>query len=158
MFYWYYDYKIFKLEYLASEKGLTRIFFLKDFKKKALIFDPIPFKDVHKFILSYINKDPIDVNITLDYNPTKFQQSVYNETVKIPFGEVITYKELAIKINNPKAIRAVGGALGKNQFPILIPCHRIIGSNGKLTGFSAIGGIQLKKRLINFEQEVTNEF
>ena len=93
-----------------------------------------------------------------DYNPTKFQQSVYNETVKIPFGEVITYKELAIKINNPKAIRAVGGALGKNQFPILIPCHRIIGSNGKLTGFSAIGGIQLKKRLINFEQEVTNEF
>ncbi len=153
MYYWHYDYKLFKLEYLASQKGLTKINFIRDFKKHDLLFNPEPFEAIHQFMLSYIKKNPIDIKIDLDYNPTDFQQCVYNEALNIPFGKTISYGELAERINNPKAARAVGGALGKNPFPILIPCHRIVGSNGKLTGFSAIDGIELKRKLIDFEQE-----
>lgn len=153
MYYWFYDYKLFKLEYLASQKGLTKISFIRDFKKQDLLFDQKPFKAIHKFMLSYVKKNPIDIEIDLDYNPTDFQQCVYSEAKNIPFGKIISYGELAKLINNSRAARAVGGALGKNPFPILIPCHRIVGNNGKLTGFSAIDGIELKRKFIDFEQE-----
>ncbi len=153
MYSWHYDYKLFKLEYLASQKGLTKINFIRDFKKHDLSFDPKPFEAIHRFMLSYVKQNPIDVKIDLDYTSTEFQQRVYDEALSIPFGKTISYGELAERINNPKAARAVGGALGKNPFPILIPCHRIVGSTGKLTGFSAIDGIELKRKLIDFELE-----
>jgi methylated-DNA-[protein]-cysteine S-methyltransferase len=83
---------------------------------------------------------------------TPFQLEVLNEIKKIPKGEVITYKELAIRIGKPKAYRAVANACGKNFDPKNIPCHRVIRSDGKLGGYSLDGGVEMKKRLINNEK------
>ena len=152
MYYWQYDYQLFKLEFFASEKGLTNIKFVTVFQPHKKEFNPSVFKDIHHFIQSYLDKKPIKIDIPLDYAPTQFQKKIYDEALKIPFGEVITYKELAQRIDNPNAVRAAGGALGKNPFPLYIPCHRIIGSNGKMTGFSAEGGIVLKEILLNYEK------
>ena len=81
---------------------------------------------------------------------TDFQKKVWNELLKIPYGETISYGELATRIGNPKASRAVGMANSKNPIPIIIPCHRVIGKNGSLTGFG--GGIDVKKQLLTLEK------
>ena len=82
---------------------------------------------------------------------TEFQVKVWLAIAKIPKGEVRTYKELARIIKKPKAIRAVANACGKNPYPIKIPCHRVVGSNGYLGGYSAKGGIKQKKSLLRKE-------
>ena len=80
---------------------------------------------------------------------TDFQKSVWSELQRIPYGQTISYKELAKRIGKPKAVRAVGAANGANPIPIIIPCHRVIGNDGSLTGFG--GGLPLKKRLLQLE-------
>ena len=84
-------------------------------------------------------------------NPTSFQINVWNQIKKIPKGETRSYKDIAIAIGNPKAFRAVANACGKNPYPIKIPCHRVVGSNGYLGGYSAKGGIKQKKSLLRKE-------
>jgi len=83
---------------------------------------------------------------------TPFQRDVWAQLAEIPYGQTITYAELAVRIGNPKAVRAVGLANGRNPLSIVVPCHRVIGSNGALTGFG--GGIERKKYLLAME---TNE-
>jgi AraC family transcriptional regulator of adaptative response/methylated-DNA-[protein]-cysteine methyltransferase len=80
---------------------------------------------------------------------TPFQQKVWKELLKVPAGEVISYAELARRIKNPKAMRAVGSAMGANPVPILVPCHRVIASSGGLGGFG--GGLALKRQLLEAE-------
>ena len=80
---------------------------------------------------------------------TPFQQQVWTALCDIPFGQSISYQELANRIGKPKAVRAVGAANGKNPISIIVPCHRVIGKNGKLTGYS--GGVERKKRLLELE-------
>ncbi len=79
-----------------------------------------------------------------------FQKLVWSELLKIPYGELKTYKDIAISIGNPNASRAVGNANNKNPIAIIIPCHRVIGSNGNLTGYA--GGLDKKQKLIKFEK------
>jgi methylated-DNA-[protein]-cysteine S-methyltransferase len=81
---------------------------------------------------------------------TPFQLRVWNELTRIPYGETISYRELAERIGNPKASRAVGLANGCNPIAIIVPCHRVIGANGKLTGYG--GGLPIKERLLSFER------
>ena len=81
---------------------------------------------------------------------TPFQQRVWSELCKIPYGETISYGELAGRIGNPNASRAVGLANGSNPIPIVIPCHRVIGANGKLTGYG--GGLPIKEKLLALER------
>lgn len=81
---------------------------------------------------------------------TEFQREVWSELQRIPFGETIHYGELARRVGRPKAIRAVGQANGRNPIPIVVPCHRVIGANGTLTGFG--GGIETKRQLLDHEQ------
>ncbi len=81
---------------------------------------------------------------------TDFQKSVWNALMKVPYGYTSTYLELAKEIDNPKAVRAVANANGANAIGIIIPCHRIIGTNGKLTGYA--GGLPVKKRLLKLEE------
>jgi methylated-DNA-[protein]-cysteine S-methyltransferase len=83
------------------------------------------------------------------FTGTQFQQNVWGNLKKIDYGKVISYKELAIKIKNEKAYRAVGNANSKNPLPILLPCHRVIGANNKLGGYS--GGLDKKTFLLNLE-------
>ena len=79
---------------------------------------------------------------------TKFQKKVWIELLKIPFGETRTYKQIAISIGNPNSYRAVANACGKNPYPITIPCHRAIKSDGSIGGYSAKGGAKTKRKLI----------
>ncbi len=81
---------------------------------------------------------------------TEFQKEVWTELLKIPYGATTSYLELAKKINRPKAVRAVGSANGANPIPIIVPCHRVINSNGNLGGYG--GGLELKKYLLNLEK------
>jgi len=82
---------------------------------------------------------------------TKFQLKVWNYLKKIPRGKVKTYKEIAIAIKKPKSSRAVANACGKNPLPITLPCHRVIKSDGSIGGYSGVGGIKLKKKLLKKE-------
>ena len=86
---------------------------------------------------------------------TPFQIKVWKEIAKIPKGKTKTYKEIAIKIGHPNSARAVANACGKNPYPIIIPCHRVICSNGKLGGYSGPGGISEKRRLLKNENNET---
>jgi len=89
----------------------------------------------------------------LPMNPlgSEFQKRVWKELQKIPYGQTRSYKDIAIAIGNPKAYRAVGNANNKNPIGIIIPCHRVIGSNKKLTGYA--GGLDIKEKLLNMEKE-----
>jgi AraC family transcriptional regulator of adaptative response/methylated-DNA-[protein]-cysteine methyltransferase len=88
-------------------------------------------------------------NLKLNAPGTQFQQAVWQELQEIAYGTTISYKEQATRLNNPNAVRAVAGANGHNRISIIIPCHRVIGSNGTLTGYG--GGIQRKQWLLDFE-------
>jgi methylated-DNA-[protein]-cysteine S-methyltransferase len=89
-----------------------------------------------------------DLSLRLDGTP--FQQRVWRELIKIPFGQTITYAELARRVGNPAASRAVGAANGRNPISIIVPCHRVIGTGGKLTGYA--GGVDMKRRLLDWER------
>lgn len=82
---------------------------------------------------------------------TPFQQAVLDHTAAIPRGQRLTYGQLARKIGKPRASRAVGAALGANAWPVLVPCHRVVGANGAMTGFSAPGGVDAKRRMLEME-------
>ena len=84
--------------------------------------------------------------------PTAFQIRVWNELKKIPFGETRSYKDIAILIGRPNASRAVANACASNPFPIKVPCHRVIRSDGTLGGYSGCGGIKMKKKLLDNER------
>ena len=101
-------------------------------------------------ILKYFNKEISNINIEYLLQGTDFQKMVWNALLNIPYGKTLTYKEIAILINKPKAVRTVANAISKNKLLIIIPCHRVIGSNGSLTAFR--GGLDLKEHLINLEK------
>lgn len=89
-------------------------------------------------------------DLPLKLDGTEFQKRVWQELLKIPYGKTISYKELAKAVGNEKACRAVGMANNKNKIMIVIPCHRVVGSNGDLTGYA--GGLDIKKQLIDLEK------
>lgn len=89
-------------------------------------------------------------DLPLAFRGTEFQNKVWSELTKIPYGQTISYGELARRVGNPQASRAVGLANGKNPIAIVVPCHRVIGANGTLTGYG--GGLPRKKKLLELEQ------
>lgn len=97
----------------------------------------------------YISGNRTEFNLPLKPKGTMFQNKVWDELIKIPYGQTKSYKEIAILIGNEKASRAVGMANNKNPIPIIIPCHRVIGSNKKLVGYA--GGLDLKQKLLEIE-------
>lgn len=101
-------------------------------------------------LLEYFDGRRITFSLPLDFVGTDFQKSVWQALLQIPFGETRTYGQIAASINNPKSVRAVGAANGKNPISIIAPCHRVIGANGSLTGFA--GGLEAKKLLLTLEQ------
>ena len=106
-------------------------------------------KKVKSQIKEYLNGSRKTFNIPIKLTGTDFQKKVYEETLKIPYGSTKTYGGIASSIGNPKSMRAVGMALNKNPIWIIIPCHRVIGKNRKLTGFA--GGIDKKLSLLKLE-------
>jgi len=100
----------------------------------------------------YFSNDRKEFGIPIKLIGTEFQQQVWNGLIKIPYGKTINYLELATNISNSNAVRAVANANGANAISIIIPCHRVIGSNGELAGYA--GGVNTKKKLLNLEQSL----
>lgn len=101
-------------------------------------------------LLEYTEGTRLTFEFELDLRATKFQRSVYKHVAKIGYGETLTYADIAVAIDNPKSVRAVGAANGANPIPLVIPCHRVIASSGALQGYA--GGVDLKARLLAMEQ------
>lgn len=99
----------------------------------------------------YFSGKTIVFDLQLNPDGTEFQQKVWAELLKIPYGETITYMELAIRLGDPKLVRAVGTANGRNPIAVIIPCHRVIGAGNKLTGYA--GGIWRKQWLLQLEMK-----
>jgi methylated-DNA-[protein]-cysteine S-methyltransferase len=108
-----------------------------------------PVGQAMKQLREYFAGKRADFDLPLAPEGTEFQRTVWRNLQDIPYGETISYGELAKRVGNPKASRAVGAANGQNPIPIVIPCHRVIGANGKLTGFG--GGLPTKEALLALE-------
>ena len=111
--------------------------------------DSVPFREAISQLEKYFSGELRKFNLILAPKGTTFQKSVWEALTLIPYGETWSYGQLASYIGKPKASRAVGAANGVNPIPIIIPCHRVIGANGKLTGFG--GGLQMKNSLLTLE-------
>jgi len=109
------------------------------------------FTQVREQLTAYFQGDLLEFDLPLRPSGTEFQMDVWQELLNIPYGETISYGELAGRIGRPKASRAVGAANGANPLPIVVPCHRVIGASGKLTGFG--GGLPNKVILLDLERE-----
>ncbi|WP_226576498.1 methylated-DNA--[protein]-cysteine S-methyltransferase [Halobacillus litoralis] len=153
---------------LANDEGVCRIDFghyedrlityqswkKKHFLKGELVYDPdqMFITQTKKEIKEYFDGKRTDFHVPLNCYGTDFQRQVWRNLLHhVPFGETRSYKDIATSLRAPKAIRAVGGAINKNPFSIVVPCHRVIGSNGKLVGYA--GGLEKKQKLLEFEKE-----
>lgn len=114
--------------------------------------DSMILNNAYEEICQYLNGERKFFSFPYELTGTEFQKKVYNALLNIPYGEVRTYKEIAEEIGNPKACRAVGNANNRNPLPIIVPCHRVIGSDRSLTGYA--GGLDMKKFLLNIEKEM----
>jgi len=138
----------------ANESGLRSIEFVNG--RKSVQANPHwqedaePLRETIRQLRAYFAGELETFDVKLAPEGTPFQLSVWNRLCEIPYGETISYGELARRIGNPNASRAVGLANGSNPIPIVIPCHRVIGSNGKLTGYG--GGLPIKEKLLALER------
>jgi len=139
----------------ADEKGIRYIKFEKSRKPIALTKDWVKdsgyFKNAKAQLKAYFNGELKQFDLPLAPEGTPFQRSVWKTLQRIPYGTLKSYQWVADRIRNPKAVRAVGGAAGTNPIAIVIPCHRVIGSDGSLTGFG--GGLDVKQALIDLEKQ-----
>lgn len=138
----------------GQEDTLTHVNFQRSTRPRSP--DPDWVRDDEAFpiavrqLAEYFNGERTEFDLPLNPRGTEFQRKVWDRLRAIPYGVTISYGELASRTGNPKAARAVGAANGRNPIPIIIPCHRVIGSNGKLTGF--YGGLHLKEGLLTHER------
>jgi methylated-DNA-[protein]-cysteine S-methyltransferase len=145
----------------TSQKGIRRIFLdNKDAQIKAASLTKLHPDDPYMFnifteLKEYFNRERKKFTIPLDVLGTDFQKKVWSELLKIPYGKLMTYKAIAIMLGNENAMRAVGRANATNHAPIIIPCHRVITSDGKLGGYS--GGVSLKEKLLELEGSLSLE-
>ncbi len=145
-----------KLKLVASKKGLVAILWENDNPRRVRLSDLVA-DDAHPVLVEaerqlseYFAGKRRAFTVALDMRGTSFQKGVWEALLAIPFGETRSYGQLAKALGNPRASRAVGAANGKNPLSIVVPCHRVIGASGKLTGFA--GGLETKARLLRLER------
>ena len=142
-----------KLFLSRDEAGLRELRFARNLPPEHpaddWIEDRAAFEDVIAELRDYFAGERKRFEIALAPEGTPFQRKTWETLRRIPFGETITYSELARRVGNPRACRAVGAANGRNPLSIVIPCHRVVGSRGKLTGYA--GGVDVKRRLLELE-------
>ena len=153
MFYDYLESPIGPLLVAGNGEGLKRIEFPRRGKRArpepGWQKSPREMNEVTEQLKEYFAGERTWFDLKLAPEGTEFQRQVWKALRRIPYGKTISYGELADRIGNPKAVRAVGGANGKNPIPIVIPCHRVIGADGSLTGFG--GGLETKVALLSLE-------
>jgi len=145
----------------TTQKGIRRIYLNdKEAKIKSASLTKLHPDDPYMFnifaeLKEYFNRERKKFTVPLDSGGTEFQKKVWSELLKIPYGKLMTYKAIAIMLGNENAMRAVGRANATNHAPIIIPCHRVIASDGKLGGYS--GGVSLKEKLLELEGSLSLE-
>jgi len=137
---------------IGDEEGLRRIHLSTDYDISGLIANKKIFEEAEKQLIEYFNGQRRHFDLKLNLVGTNFQKTVWQALMDIPYGQTASYKDIAVKLGKPTASRAVGMANGKNPLPLVIPCHRIIGSGGKLTGYAF--GLELKEALLNLENRL----
>ncbi|MGJ8681459.1 methylated-DNA--[protein]-cysteine S-methyltransferase [Paraglaciecola sp.] len=138
------------IEIQASNKGLTSLRFNQAESGTNITNEHTENAAIQ--LVEYFDAQRTSFNLAFDVQGTEFQQKVWGQLMQIPYGETSSYANIAKRINNPKAVRAVGTANGRNPIAIIVPCHRVIGSNGSLTGYA--WGTQLKQQLLELEKQV----
>jgi methylated-DNA-[protein]-cysteine S-methyltransferase len=145
-----YDTVIGKIAIAEKNRSITNVYFETDSIPHDLnLCETDGIKEAATQLNQYLNGTLKVFSLPISPEGTSFMQSVWSALGRIPYGETVSYKTIASAIGKPKAVRAVGMANNKNPIPIFIPCHRVIGTNGKLTGYR--GGLELKKKLIDME-------
>ena len=149
---WYYEMPIGKIAIAEENGAISHILFdgdmsLDDYEKK----ETKTIQKAAKQLKAYFAGELKVFDVPLALNGTPFQKAAWKALMEIPYGQTCSYKDIAIKIGNPKAVRAVGMANNKNKIPIIIPCHRVIGTNGKLVGYA--GGLEVKQQLLDLEAD-----
>jgi methylated-DNA-[protein]-cysteine S-methyltransferase len=138
----------------ASADGLTGVFFPGEGLALAPDWelDPPRFADAVKQLEEYFAGERAEFSLPLAAQGTPFQQRVWTELLGVGYGTTITYTELARRVGQPRSVRAVGGANGRNPICVIVPCHRVVGVEGSLTGYSA--GVETKRWLLDFERGI----
>ena len=143
----------------GDEKGLKHVIFLKGERQVEIPDDWVEnkelFREVTRQLDAYFSGKLESFDLKLAPEGTEFQKSVWKALCKIPYGETRTYKDIAASVGKPKAYRSVGLANNRNPIAIIVPCHRVIGSNGKLTGYAS--GLDLKAFLLKLEENKLKE-
>ena len=159
LFYKFADTPVGKLKLVASDQGLVAILWENDRPHRVRLSELVEnpqhpiLVETERQLAEYFAGKRQDFDISLDMRGTPFQKNVWEALLAIPFGETRSYGQLARQLGNPNATRAVGAANGRNPISIIVPCHRVIGSSGSLTGFA--GGLDTKSRLLDLENPNT---
>ncbi len=158
MYYCYFDTPIGELLLAGEAEALAMIGFPKGAMRRDpepdWIYNEKPLALAREQLAEYFAGERKDFDLPLSLTGTEFQIAVLEALQKIPYGETTSYGAIAKQIGRPKAVRAVGAANGRNPIPIIVPCHRVIGSTGDLTGFG--GGLDTKAELLRLEAENSN--
>ncbi|MCG8369476.1 MAG: methylated-DNA--[protein]-cysteine S-methyltransferase [Proteobacteria bacterium] len=159
MHYCYLDTPIGELLLAGDGDGLATIGFPRGPMRRApepdWIFNEKPLAEARRQLVEYFAGERRVFDLPLQLSGTEFQVSVLEALLDIPYGETTSYGEIARRIGRPRAVRAVGAANGRNPIPIVVPCHRVIGSTGDLTGFG--GGLDTKEALLRLEAEHSSD-
>ena len=146
-----------KLKLVASDKGLAAILWEKEKPNRVRLGEMVEsprhlvLLETERQLRQYFAGKRSEFDVPLDIRGTEFQRAVWEALLAIPFGETRTYAQIAKQLGNPTATRAVGAAIGRNPLCIIAPCHRVLGSSGKLTGFA--GGLETKAHLLKLESK-----
>jgi methylated-DNA-[protein]-cysteine S-methyltransferase len=145
------------LEIIGTEEAICSILFSEQDAPVNLLNAETPnsLSECYHQLDQYFKGERRTFTFPYRFEGTDFQKKVWNALTQVPYGQTDSYKNLAIAIGNEKAVRALGSANGKNQLSIVIPCHRIIGANGKLVGYA--GGLWRKEWLLQHEKNVTGQ-
>jgi methylated-DNA-[protein]-cysteine S-methyltransferase len=139
-----------------TDKGVAYFGRLTEHAELALFF---PFAEIRESsqtpeiyaqpLTAYFNGEPVAFSFPFDFIGTPFQQTVWQALTEVPYGTTVSYSELAARVHRPTAVRAVANAVGRNPMMIIVPCHRVLGKNGRLTGYR--GGLAVKRQLLQLE-------
>lgn len=135
---------------IDNGEAIIELDFGNNLNKEIEIKETQLIKEAKEQLEEYFNGERKEFHLPLEPKGTEFQKQVWRALRKISYGTTKTYKEIAVEVGNEKACRAVGMANNKNPIPIIIPCHRVIGSNNKLVGYA--GGLELKEKLLSLEK------
>lgn len=159
MYYCYLDTPIGELLLAGDDDGLYQVGFPKGSMRREpqadWIFNEGRLQEARRQLSEYFAGERRKFDLPVQLTGTEFQVRVLEALREIPYGETVTYGDIAKRIGRPKAVRAVGAANGRNPLPIVVPCHRVIGSTGDLTGFG--GGLDTKEALLRHEAEQTRD-